>query len=362
MSTEAWLVAFSIQQWNNYMNNCFDAIGYSISTTSSVVSSMVVDMFEDLGVSKMLLSFKAIAQDVILAGCAGFLTGLLYASNLFVKSSLGFIPSLLLVFVTIASVDAITPKLVETDFGTWSQLSLTLTRLQQNLQKVINKTLKKYLESGISTKFGIFSAIKSGFLIQENSTPTPAEMEQNINYHLQAKILNKIMRSNNLYITRASDPCHFSGVAGARAGNDIMSYCDSEGVLWEIVRAQGKGVKHEIYNANLISNRYGFSLETIIQSSWACQTKYLDFEHETFDSLYTLGNTNSTDLIDGSNFSENKNLTDLNPIEVRNLISLDECLFNLPVCDCALPDIHLARASKKHHTTKICREIGKLPI
>lgn len=34
MSVEAWLVAFSVQQWNSYMNNCFDAIGYSMSTTS----------------------------------------------------------------------------------------------------------------------------------------------------------------------------------------------------------------------------------------------------------------------------------------------------------------------------------------
>ncbi|KAH9812413.1 hypothetical protein DFH28DRAFT_1084267 [Melampsora americana] len=354
VSVEAWMVGFAIQQYNNYMNNCFDAIGYSMSSTSSVVSSMVVDLFEDLGISKMLINFRSIKHDVLSTALLAFFTGIAYTSGMYWGSVFGAIPLMGFFFVITSTVDSFTQELVEQDFTTWSELSYQLTRIQEGLQTGLDQYLKTSLQTGMSSQTGILNVINGGIFVQEDSTPSPSELEKRMNRRLQAKMLNRIMRANNMYITRASDPCTFSGVAGARTGSNIMSYCDKDGTLWEIVRAHGKKVKHEIHNADLISNRYGFSLETIVTTSWSCQTKYSEFEHELFNSTSFTNQSTSV--------TESDQLDNLNPSTFNNFTSLDECLFNLPVCDCASPEINLARAIKRHQTTKICREIGRLPI
>lgn len=362
VSVEAWMVGFAIQQYNNYMNSCFDSIGYSMSSTTSVVSSMVVDLSEDFGISKMLINFRSLKHDVLSTALLAFSTEIAYASGMYWGSAFGVIPLLAFLFVFTSTVDSFSSELVEKDFATWSQLSYQLTRIQQDLQKDLDQYLKNSLQTGISSQTGILNVISGGLFVEESATPSPSEMEKRMNRRLQAKMLNRIMRANNMYITRASDPCHFSGVAGARTGNNIMSYCDNNGTLWEIVRAHGKKVEHEIYNADLISNRYGFSTETIVTTSWACQTKYSEFEHELFNSTTLTNNTTKLQEYDSTSPIESDQLNYLDPHIFNNLTSLDECLFNLPVCDCASPGISLARASKHHHTTKICREIGKLPI
>ncbi|KAA1121115.1 hypothetical protein PGTUg99_015008 [Puccinia graminis f. sp. tritici] len=107
--------------------------------------------------------------------------------------------------------------------------------------------------------------------------------------------------------------------------------------MMSIVRGETSGHEYDptIYGAFQVEAKYGFTAEYLTTASWECQQKYgaFDFEPQLC-----------------------RNMTD-----VHNLRKLEDCIVNLPVCDCTRPDI-MDALRKGSSITKACRQIGGLPI
>ncbi|OAV95609.1 hypothetical protein PTTG_26607 [Puccinia triticina 1-1 BBBD Race 1] len=80
--------------------------------------------------------------------------------------------------------------------------------------------------------------------------------------------------------------------------------------MYNIIRAVGKLSKNEIPNAKVIDEIFGFSTKMIIDVSLDCQKKHKDWNYNP----YTNGK-----------FPKSQQ---------------DECVFNVPVCDCRDEDTY----------------------
>lgn len=216
-------------------------------------------------------------------------------------------------------------------FAEWTQLSFYLARMQDVFQRNCAENTQKMMDAGISTDLGIFGAIKNGNFFFPTALLEMSKIEEQIGKIVKARLVNKILRQQGAFVTIGSDPCHGSGPNGSRAGDDRLSYCDKDGLMYNVVRAEGKKTKNDIYNAIMIRDKYGFTAEDISTISVQCQNKYGNFEHDP--------------LVDP---------------QARLTGNLD-CGFNLPVCNCKDEAVAGKRSNGKT-TVVACREGLGLPI
>ncbi|EFP77161.2 uncharacterized protein PGTG_03117 [Puccinia graminis f. sp. tritici CRL 75-36-700-3] len=222
-------------------------------------------------------------------------------------------------------------------FTEWSHLVDGLAVYEQKMIDGISQESHKILNAPISSKDGMADILKNGTYIAPLEQVFLPAIETALKNVTTALFLTRILRSMDAFVTIGSDVCNNKGPNGALEGDDKLSYCDTSGTMYNIVRVSDeKGKKHKdkeertFPNAFVIENRLGFSTQFLTNASLSCQQKYGGFEHFPW--------VNTTIPRDPS----------------------ADCVVNLPVCDLRnRGDLH--HTIKKHGIVAACRQIG-LPI
>lgn len=335
----AWQVLYAVQEYTNFMNAMVHSIDYSMAQLQAVSASMATDLAADISDSRFVVNLEWIFTDLY--------RGIAYgATTLFVVTLLARSPLTSLVLITdILFLTAIgvgiaawiqgPPKTAS--FVPWTNLSFYLSQAQEELSKRITDASEEIFTAGITAENGLAKILENGYFFRP---PSPAglmeTMEKSILHIVQARLLARLLRGQNAYVTISQSDCTDKGPGGARPGNDVLSYCDpKEKLLFNVVRAHKKKTINTIIGAAAITTKYGFSTEFIVRNSWQCQTKYGNFEHDPF--------------------------ADVHKVSAKDFMN-DDCLLNLPVCDMRLDDIRNLKYSKHKTTTYACRKGGGLPI
>ncbi|POW15300.1 hypothetical protein PSTT_02316 [Puccinia striiformis] len=219
------------------------------------------------------------------------------------------------------------PPDVVSGYTKWTHYAWLLSLLQDRGQEMVANTTLSILQSGISTEKGIYGQLKNGTFLQPGAQASSVALQRSLEEIIKVQLLAAILRSQNVYITRGSDPCTKEGPNGAFLGPDTLSYCGKDGVMMNIVQAHGSKTGMKFYGSSKIIDKHKFSVGFLTESAWKCQSKYGQYDYNPY--------TNGTV-----------------PTDVNS-----DCLFNLPVCDCTDP--HIAKARKKGmRTTKACHRAG----
>ncbi|EFP84368.2 uncharacterized protein PGTG_10088 [Puccinia graminis f. sp. tritici CRL 75-36-700-3] len=320
----AWYILVGIQNWNDLMNSIYKAIAFAVGTVQEQAPSMVSDLSPPLSpfpikvatIINIVAASVSIVPGFLLPGTGIWyylvLQGALYTTF----SEIGFYCSAVR-----------PPPDVVSGYTKWTHYAWLLSLLQDRGQETVANSTLATLQSGISTDQGIYGALKNGTFLQPGGQPSAVALERSLEQIIKVQLLAAILRSQNVYITRGSDPCNKSGPNGAFLGPDILSYCGKDGVMMNIVQASGTKTNMKFYGSSKIVEKHNFSVEFLTESAWKCQSKYNQYDYNPY-----------------------KNGTV--PTDVNS-----DCVFNLPVCDCTQTNIAKAR-KKGMRTTKACHRAG----
>ncbi|WAQ83635.1 hypothetical protein PtA15_4A83 [Puccinia triticina] len=320
----AWYILVGIQNWNDMMNSIYKSIAFAVGTVQELAPSMVSDLSPPMSpfpvkvatIINIIAASVSVVPGFLLPGTGVWyylvLQGALYTTF----SEIGFYCSAVR-----------PPPDVVSGYTKWTHYAWLLSLLQDRGQEMVANSTLITLQSGISTEQGIYGALKNGTFLQPGSQPSSIALERSLEEIIKVQLLAAILRSQNVYITRGSDPCNKSGPNGAFSGPDILSYCGKDGVMMNIVQANGKKTNMKFYGSAKIVEKHKFSVEFLTESAWKCQSKYNQYGYNPYQNGTVPTDVNS------------------------------DCLFNLPVCDCT--ETHIAKARKKGmHTTKACHLAG----
>ncbi|KAH9816687.1 hypothetical protein DFH28DRAFT_890847 [Melampsora americana] len=208
----------------------------------------------------------------------------------------------------------------------WAYLDSHLSSLQNRMQGIVSLTTRAGAMAPILSDGGIASILAEGAFLSPN--PTEAYLAKPSKDLVQLSALSEFFKAINIFVTIGSDECKYKGPNGAWDNPGSLSFCTPEGLMMNLIQAQGDKAINEIPNADLIKSKYGYTVEFLARSAWECQKKY---------GVYTLGKAPP-------------------PVSVKS-----DCVFAIAVCDCTLPEVaHLRH--KKVKTVKACRKAAKLPI
>lgn len=146
-----------------------------------------------------------------------------------------------------------------------------------------------------------------------------------------------------MFVVIGSRKCDRKGPNGSLEGNDVLSYCNKDGLMMNIVRADGDKMNENIPNGNLVAAKYGFTTEYLISLARECQEKFQLHKSESINSSSHTSSFNKSTLADTANHTG------------------CDCPFNLPVCDTRIPEIW-KRIEKHDDIVIACREAGNLAI
>jgi len=213
-------------------------------------------------------------------------------------------------------------------FTRWTRMSSHLTVLQNDLQGIVSGTVEIATLQPLLAQGGIAEILREGSFLYSN--PTQTFMTENVKALAQISALSEFFKAIKMFVTIGSDDCKFKGPNGAKNHEQDLSSCTKDGLMMNIVRAEGNKVVNKTPNARLLQSKYGYSVEYLANLAWDCQKKYgIQKEGET-------------------NFPPPSNIK-------------SDCVFSIPVCDCTLPQYkHL---HKKYKSTVVaCRKGLGLPI
>ncbi|KAI8455423.1 hypothetical protein BY996DRAFT_4580846 [Phakopsora pachyrhizi] len=215
------------------------------------------------------------------------------------------------------------PQSVPTDhFLTWTTINTYLTSFCDHLKAVISVTAHIGVTAPVGSDEGVWGILRSGKFMNPNLNMS--KLQDKIREDLKLNALAQVLKSMNVFVTIGSDKCNKKGPNGAFPGKNKLSYCSPEGLMMNLVRASKKKTINEIVNANLINEKYGYSVEFLAQSAWSCQEKNLKVDGRT------------------------------PPIGLQNYSKVG-CTFDLPVCDTRIPEVaHLIH--KKKTVAYACRK------
>ncbi|KAG0142015.1 hypothetical protein CROQUDRAFT_673797 [Cronartium quercuum f. sp. fusiforme G11] len=310
VKSPAWQLLYAAQEYNHFMNAMFDSVKYTLSMLQSTSASMTNDLFEDITDSRLVLDLKWVFTDLYRGITYGAVAALVM-----VLFGLGLVAGGTFIIVGTAFGAGLaawiqgTPKTIT--YQSWTQLSFYIAESQDQILSSIDKNYSESLAAPMNSHIGLSSALMGGNFFQPTSTYGIMEaMEKKTKHLFQARLLSRMLRQNNAFVTISDDECKGPGPGGSWGGNDVISYCDrEEKLLYNVIRAHKKKSLNTIYGASAIINKYGFSAEYITKTSWICQQKYGRFEHDV-----------GLDMVGKVSF-------DLN----------EDCAVNLPVCDTRLP-------------------------
>ncbi|POW01203.1 hypothetical protein PSHT_12674 [Puccinia striiformis] len=244
-------------------------------------------------------------------------------------------------YVGVISIQEALKKRGPNAFDKFSVYAFYLSEWQKHAQKSIANSTRSAIAAGVSSPEGISTVLKNGTFFRERPLLNEAEIVSSLKNTTTVRILTDILRSQGAFVTIASvsptlktlsqwmlrlmmlladsdtllitppqDKCTDKGPGGAWKGNNKLSYCSPNGTMFNIIHSHKKKSLNTWWNAELISKKYGISVEYLTAQSYF----YLSAE----------------------------------------------CISNLPVCDFRNPD--LAEAKKEKNTVHACRNVAKLPI
>ncbi|KAA1081393.1 hypothetical protein PGT21_035143 [Puccinia graminis f. sp. tritici] len=365
-----WLVLYSVQQWNFYMNSLYEAVQGAITMVREAAASAVSDFTPNEPVKWMGLTITtgvlvaivlatagammlfpispaaAISEEAIVAPLEGEVAAAT-AAPLEGEVAASAPPLQAQSTAAAAGTAASAPVLrrrhhketLSTDkFAAYAKLDNDIGRLQFKLNKVISINMNSVLTSPISSDLGVYNVVKNATYLIPN--PGKSELQQSAKKLAQLTMISELFKSLKMFAVVGTGPCNGDGPNGALSGNDVISYCSDEGVLMNIVRADGDKMNQQIPNGNLLSRKYGFETKYLISTAWSCQEKCQARLKSTGSSPHP---NNSTTIA-----------------ETSNRINSD-CAFTLPVCDTRLPEIR-KRINNHDDVVIACREAGNLDI
>ncbi|MBW0463968.1 hypothetical protein O181_003683 [Austropuccinia psidii MF-1] len=331
VTAPAWYVLYATQEWNAVQNSIYTAIGFAVSMVQATAAALVTDLFAPehrsvlFKLQDVFVILSAIAFAVALGAIIATAPAAVIISTV-VAGALAAGTSTVLTGINLVQSWDHTPD----HFTRWSNYAYYMSQWQSKVQDQIANSTASVIRSGISTPGGISGVLKGGGFLSEIQIQPISAIEQDIKRTMTVRILVDIIRSQNGYVTYKSDPCKGKGPNGAWAGDDYLSFC-KDGVMMNIVKAEGKKTENRWHNAHLIAKKYGITTEYLVTQSYECQKKYKDFGYDPYRNGSLPSDANA------------------------------ECIANLPVCDCSDAAVKRAKA-KGHTTTRACREQGKLPI
>ncbi|KAA1095572.1 hypothetical protein PGT21_000866 [Puccinia graminis f. sp. tritici] len=329
-----WEVLVAAQEWNNYQNQFYEAVGTAVQMVTSISGALVVDLYPPShtgGIWDIFNSFNLASG--ITAGVVALLV-LLVGAGAVIATPLAIL-SLSAVAVTFGVTGTISIQEALKHRGTnafdkFSVYAFYLSEWQKHAQKSIANYTRSIIASGVSSPQGISTVLKNGTFFRERPSLNEAELVSSLRNTTTVRIMTDILRSQGAFVTIASDKCTGKGPGGAWKGTDKLSYCSPNGTMFNIIHSGKKKVLNTWWNADLIAKKYGISVQYLAEQSYFCQLNH---------------GTANFDPYKSSAFPK-----DLSA----------ECISNLPVCDFRNPDV--AEAKKEKNTIHACRNVAKLPI
>ncbi|MBW0528848.1 hypothetical protein O181_068563 [Austropuccinia psidii MF-1] len=338
LETKEWYILFVIQQWNTYMNIYYESVGYGIAIVQSSMNALIAELFPatdsqgvrnmkaNLGIQASLTQVTGtVVMDLMLA--LGSTTGpvflLFNLLNYAIAAAMG----------SAAFAIKEPPGPLKDGFDQWSNVAYYLSMYEQAIHKKISEESKRILNTGISTKNGLYGLVKDGSFIEPTSVVPLPEVEEKIRNIALALGVNMLFRQMNAFIT-VGPGCRDKGVNGASTEDKHLSWCDKPGgTMHNIVLSANDRTVNEIDNANVIYESFGISTESIITSSMNCQAK------------------------NGPNHVPWAKDPGTLPKSAK-----DDCVFNLPVCFVTQEAIKHKIENHRWTTARACRHTGRLPL
>ncbi|CAH7676285.1 hypothetical protein BY996DRAFT_4604547 [Phakopsora pachyrhizi] len=322
-----YYILYAVQQWNAQSNIFYMASSYAMALVQGAMSSLTATLNPAIDISGAIHT----KDDFSVQGAFGQVTGSLV---IVVLASCGVLSGPWGMFFDaigflissgqdLASYFMKVPKQGQDGFTLWTTVTSLMSEYEDRFHQLLSDRAKQVINSGISTDKGIYGALKNGAFIAPYSVKPIPDVEEDVRTVALALSLNVLLLSME---------CKEPGPFGARAGPDVLSWCDRPGgTMWDIFIAKGDDGKKEIKNAKEIFEQYAISTKDIVEVSYDCQKKH------------------------GFNF----NMLGSGKFPKKYT---DSCVFSLPVCDTRLKDISAHYFSKGAKSAKVCRTIGKLPI
>lgn len=351
VAKQDWLVLFSLQQWNFYMNSLYGAIQDAVIMVRESAASAVSEFTPIHPVKWMGLTIATGALAAIVLVTAGALL-LMSISPLIAIATEGAAVATLEGEAAVATVEgeAIAApaagvlrrrhhkETLSTDkFAAYAKLDNDIGTLQLKLNKVISMNINSVLSAPISSDLGVYNVVKNATYLSPN--PNRSDLQQNAKKLAQLTMISELFKSLKMFAVVGNGLCTGDGPNGAPTGDEVLSYCNEDKLLMQIVRADGDKMNEKIPNAKLLSEKYGFDTKYLISTAWSCQEK-CQARLKAADSPHP---TNTTSMV-----------------ETTNRLNGD-CAFTLPVCDTRITEIR-KRLNDHDDVVVACREAGNLDI
>lgn len=334
VQSPGWEILFAAQEWNNFQNKFYQATTSAIESVTAIASSLVADLYDpkDHGSLWKFLSNMDGSDGLIYA----LLASLVVTTLDFILFPFAII-SLLVVLPTLGIVSGVSAMMAlkaqsrgNTVMEQFSIYAYHLDRWLKKAQKSISDDTNRVVYSGVSSPQGISSVLKNGTFFHARPSVDEVELASNLRNTTTVRILTDILRSQNAFVTIESDKCSYRGAYETSKDDDLLSYCSPNGTLFNIIRARQKKVHTHWVNADLVSKKYGITVEYLVNQSYFCQLNHGSANFDPYRAGIFPANSSA------------------------------ECLSNLPVCDFRDPDI--AKGKNEKNVLYACRNIGRLPI
>ncbi|KAH9824405.1 hypothetical protein DFH28DRAFT_945543 [Melampsora americana] len=329
-----WYILFAIQQWNTHINGLVQALSFGINFVQATISLLLASLFPAVD----LATLEHLKLDLSVNGAFFMVSNTLLIDIMALFNSFqGLVGDIFNIggnlmtaaFEFAGGAIRLPPGPERDAFTSWAHLSNTFAAYEKQVIGRISEVVAGTLEKGISANDGIYGAISNGTYITPEPSiflPLLADELKNVTTVLS---LVAILKSMDSFVTIGSDLCNGDGKNGALPGKNVLSYCDPEGTMYNIVRVSDDKEDRNFENAYVIEEEFGYTTQFLTNASISCQNKYGGFGHPPNATI---------DL----------------PLDPTS-----DCVVNLPVCDCRIEDIR--HHKKKHGVVSACRQAG-LPI
>ncbi|KAH9813369.1 hypothetical protein DFH28DRAFT_1060624 [Melampsora americana] len=325
-----WLILYSAQQWNFYMNSLYEAIESAINIVREVAVSAIVDFTpkETANWTGLAIFGGSLAGLVLLTAAVIAYVGpiaFVLLDSVAAEAAAGETLAVIPTVATTGLVRRHTQETLSTDlFAAYAKLDSDITMLHAKLKTVLFNKLSAILDNPIHSEQGLSNLLKDGTYLAPN--PSKSSLQLGAREVAQLTVMSELFKSLKIFVLLGQHPCNNDGPNGALEGDDVLSYCADDGLMMNIVQADGDRLVQKVSNAHLIESKYGYKTRYLVTEAWSCQQK----------------SVNGT-VAPGENRMNS------------------ECVFTIPVCDLRVPAIK-KQLDDNDGIVVACREAGNLPI
>lgn len=326
-----WYILLATQNWNTFSNQMYQAMTLAMNIVQGLVTSIVND-FAPHQPDVVMICMTLLG---VFAGLCGQIPGFLYPAEMgifgpkvwpFVQGDTGLLAGL------VATYHNVYAKLPSDEYSKTIDVNYVLAKARSEAQAKISGATRRVIRSGISTGKGIYGVLKAGIFLDNHfsaSERSQDEIEAAISAVGRTRLISAIWKAMNYFIVRGNASCTADGPNGALPGDDVLSYCDQEGIMMNIVQSIDGKLVDRFPVARLLTPKYNLTTEYFVRQSWDCQETYGIYGYDPYRNTVLPANPNA------------------------------ECVANLAVCDMTRKDIQ--RKAKKKGILTACREVGKIP-